>query len=69
MKAVMAVKDMHFKGSIFSFHTWSQGNFQTLFTFIKYKIRQAIFGEYSYDKRESFTFKDGGKINIDYKGK
>jgi len=36
---------------------------------VREKIANKIYGDLQYDKREEFTFKDGGKIYIDFLGK
>jgi hypothetical protein len=41
---------------------------QTAYIVVKEKFRKIFYGDFKYDKRETFTFKDGGKIYLDYKG-
>jgi hypothetical protein len=36
---------------------------------LKEILRKNLKKEFHYDKREEFTFKDGGKIYLDFKGK
>jgi len=36
---------------------------------IKDAINNKFYGDLKYDRQETFTFKDGGKIKIDFKGR
>ena len=59
---------MSFRSSLLSFNKLSKGNFQTCYVAVKNFYRTKFQKAFEYDKREEFIFKDGGKIDLDFKG-
>lgn len=62
----MESADLHFNASWTTFNYITNGNGQTLIPEIRNEI---LAPQIAYDSREEFTLSDGGKINLDFKGK
>lgn len=56
MKGVQAIQGYQFSPSTLSFNSCLGGNLQTAFIVLKEKFRRIFYGEFQYDKRETFTF-------------
>ena len=67
-KGLDQLNNQVFRPSLWSFHWIFKGNAQTLMSLVKDDFIAWKNGPMIYDKREIFTFEDGGKIAIDFMG-